>query len=231
MSRAVSVVTAAFGAYLLYAFVSGALYFYIHPVYIVPVAVTGIVLLVVVVLGGTTPATSTERGVPTRLALVLLALPVAVGLFLPPRPLGVSIAAQRGVDALPLGRLDDAPEFTVSARPETYTIKDWVRAQQADPEPGHYAGKSVRVTGFVYRDDRLPRDWFVVARFVVQCCAVDAQPIGLPVRVVSGALPASGSWVAVTGIWDVVDVRGERRAVIVPTTVAPTERPDQPYLY
>ena len=222
---------AAFGAYLLYAFVSGRLYFYIHPIYIIPVVVTGVVLLAVAVLSAGPPRAATERAVPARLALALLALPVAAGVFLPARPLGVSMAAQRGVDALPLGRLDDAPEFSVSTRPETYTIKDWVRAQQADPEPENHAGKALRVTGFVYRDDRLPRDWFVVARFVVQCCAVDAQPIGLPVRVAGGELPTPGSWVTIAGTWDVAEVRGERRAVIVPTTVVPTERPDQPYLY
>jgi uncharacterized repeat protein (TIGR03943 family) len=231
MRRGAPVVTAAFGAYLLYAFASGTLYFYIHPIYIIPVVVTGVVLLAVAVLGGAAPPEATERAVPARLSLALLALPVAVGIALPARPLGLSMAAQRGVDALPLGRIDDVPEWRVSTRPETYTIKDWVRAQQADPEPGHHAGKAVRVTGFVYRDDRLPRDWFVVARFVVQCCAVDAQPIGLPVRVAVGELPAPGSWVAIAGTWDVTEVRGERRAVIVPTTVAPTERPDQPYLY
>jgi putative membrane protein len=231
MSRGAPFLAAAFGAYLLYAYVSGRLYFYIHPVYIIPVVMTGMVLLAVAVLGGTAPAAATERAVPTRLALALLALPVVVGVFLPARPLGVSMAAQRGVDALPLGRIDDVPEFTVSTRPETYTIKDWVRAQQADPEPGRHAGKAVRVTGFVYRDDRLPRDWFVVARFVVQCCAVDAQPIGLPVRTAGGAVPEPGSWVTIAGTWDVAEVQGERRAVIVPTTVAPTERPDQPYLY
>jgi putative membrane protein len=66
---------------------------------------------------------------------------------------------------------------------------------------------------------------------VVQCCAVDAQPIGLPVRLTVGEHPTPGSWVAITGTWDVAEARGERRAVIVPTTVARTERPDQPYLY
>jgi hypothetical protein len=45
MSRGAPFLAAAFGAYLLYAFVSGRLYFYIHPVYIIPVVVTGMVLL------------------------------------------------------------------------------------------------------------------------------------------------------------------------------------------
>jgi uncharacterized membrane protein YcgQ (UPF0703/DUF1980 family) len=60
---------------------------------------------------------------------------------------------------------------------------------------------------------------------------VDAQPIGLPVRLPAEKIPSAGVWVAVTGTWAVAEVRGERRAVIVPAAVTPTDRPDQPYLY
>jgi putative membrane protein len=229
-SLGASVLAAAFGGYLLYAFATGALYFYIHPIYVIPTVVTGVVLLSVAVLGAA-PAPAAERTPPGRLAMALLAAPVALGALLPARPLGVSTAAQRGVDSIPLGGVNDLADFSVSARPETYTIKDWVRAQQADPEPAHHAGKPVRVTGFVFRDERLPSDWFVVARFMVQCCAVDAQPIGLPVRLAGGAPPPAGSWVTVAGTWDVTEVGGERRAVIAPATVTPTGRPEQPYLY
>jgi len=83
---------------------------------------------------------------------------------------------------------------------------------------------------FVHRDATLPAGWFLVARFVVQCCAVDAQPIGLPVRT-TGPAPEAGSWVTVEGTWDVAEMDGVRRAVIGATAIAPTARPDQPYLY
>ena len=124
-----------------------------------------------------------------------------------------------------------SPEFQVAVRSETLTIKDWVRALQTDPEPERIAGKPVRVIGFVYRDERLPRDWFFVARFVLQCCAVDAQPIGIPVRLTTATIPSAGSWVSVTGEWEVATVRGERRAVVAPAAVTRIEAPGQPYLY
>jgi putative membrane protein len=231
MARLVAVLVAGFGAYLLHAFASGTLYFYIHPIYIIPTVVTGVVLLLAAALGVGSPGPQEPHGGPSRVAVLLWALPLAVGLLLPARPLGLSTAAQRGVEAMPLGRLDDVPEFRVDARPETFTIKEWVKALQADPEPERQAGKPVRVTGFVYRDDRLPADWFLVARFVVQCCAVDAQPIGLPVRLVGADVPKAGAWVTVVGTWGLAEVHGHRRAVIVPTAVTPTERPEQPYLY
>jgi uncharacterized repeat protein (TIGR03943 family) len=164
-------------------------------------------------------------------SVLLWTIPVAAGVLLPARPLGVWTAAQRGIEAMPLGRIDDVPEFRVDVRPETLTIKDWVKALQADPEPERVAGKPVRVIGFVYRDDGLPADWFLVARFVVRCCAVDAQPIGIPVRSSERPIPTSGAWVDIAGEWEVASVRGERRAVVAPTAVTPTQRPQQPYLY
>jgi uncharacterized repeat protein (TIGR03943 family) len=220
---------AGFGAYLMYAYATGVLAFYIHPMYIVPTVLSGIVLMVGAVLGALGPAGGAVQ--PSRMSVLLWAVPVAIVVLLPARPLGVSTAAQRGVEALPLGRLEDVSEFRVDVRPETLTIKDWVRALQTDPEPERIAGKPVRVVGFVYRDERLPRDWFLIARFVVQCCAVDAQPIGIPVRLTAGQIPRAGSWVSVAGEWEVATVRGERRAVVAPTAVTLVEPPGQPYLY
>ncbi|HEY3064869.1 MAG TPA: TIGR03943 family protein [Methylomirabilota bacterium] len=224
MKRTAAVLALAYGIYFLSLFGTGGLYFYIHPIYVVPTAVTGALL---VALG----LASWRSGGPavSRLAAVILALPVSLGFLLPAQPLSPATASQRGVASASLGR-GDAPTFDVEARPERYTIKDWVKVFAADPEPGRHAGKPVRVTGFVHHDPSLPADSFLVARFVVQCCAVDAEPVGLPVRS-AGPPPPAGRWVEVEGAWEVHDVNGRRRAVIAATAVTPTARPDQPYLY
>jgi putative membrane protein len=226
-----SLLAGGFGLYLIHAFATGALYFYIHPIYMVPVAVAGTVLVGLAAFAAPRAPVAMNGSTPSARALALLALPLLIGVALPARPLGLAAATQRGVDATPLGSTDGVPELRVDVRPETLTIKDWVQAQRADPEPERHAGKSVRVTGFVYRDHRLPDDWFLVARFVVQCCAVDAQPIGLPVRLAGVPRLEAGTWVIVSGVWEVAALGGERRAVIAPTAVTPTERPEQPYLY
>ncbi len=213
-----------YGAYLVQAYARGVLYVYIHPIYVVPAAASGALLLVLGLLGW-----RGERTGPV--AAMLLALPLAAGLLLPARPLGVAAVEQRGVNAAPVGRLDEGPEFRLDVDPATYTIKDWVKAFQTDPEPTAHAGKPVRVVGMVYQDARLPAGTFLVARFVVQCCAVDAQPIGLLVRTSEAAALEAGRWVAVEGTMEVGDVEGRRRAVVTATAISPTGRPDQPYLY
>jgi putative membrane protein len=256
MNWPLAVIALGYGVYLLYGYAAGVLYFYINPIYIIPTALTGAVLVLLGLIVALAPRPrrgaqthSVEFAVPAEheahtadegradhpriswLTLGLLVLPLVCGFALAPKPLGVSTAAQRGVEVTPLGRVDDVVEFRVSSRPETYNIKDWVAAMRSDPDPESLAGKAVRVSGFVYRDSRLPDGWFLVARFVVQCCAVDATPIGLPVRTSGDASPKEGAWVAVDGAWDVAEIGRGRKAVVSATSITPIERPDRPYLY
>jgi putative membrane protein len=224
---------AGYGAYLLQAALSGALYFYIHPIYIVPTVLTGLVLLALALaslLGDGDNHHAHEP--PGPLTVIALALLLALGFLLPAQPLSAVSAERRGVE---LGgrtaSVEAAPEPALGTKPERYTIKDWVKAFQADPEPSRHAGKLARVTGFVHRNDRLPADWFMVARFVVKCCAVDAQPVGLPVHSAGHPVPEPGGWVSVEGAWEVAEVGGERRAVLRAARITPTPRPEQPYLY
>jgi putative membrane protein len=226
VSRATRLLAVGYGLYLLYVYWSGALYFYIHPLYAIPTLVSGLVLLGLAMLVPATDQPGPRRG----LAAVGLAVPLLLGILVPPQPLGLSSAAQRGVELGPIAGVESPAPLSLGLAPEAYTIKDWVKAFQADPEPGRHAGKPARVSGFVYRSADLPADWFLVARFVVKCCAVDAQPVGLPVRA-PGPVPAAGQWVAVEGAWEVVETAGSRKAVIAATRVTPVPRPDQPYLY
>jgi uncharacterized repeat protein (TIGR03943 family) len=221
-----------YGIYLLQAYARGTLLFYIHPIYVMPAAATGALLVLLGALAWRGDLRVTAR------AALLLAVPLVLGLVLPPRPLGIAAAAQRGLDAgggpgpaATAAALEDLAEFQLHADPATFTIKDWVKAFAADPDPAAHAGKPVRVTGFVYRDTSLPPGHVFVARFVVQCCAVDARPVGLPVRAVAADALAAGAWVAVQGEIDVADLGGRRRPVVVATSVEAAERPAQPYLY
>jgi hypothetical protein len=50
-------------------------------------------------------------------------------------------------------------------------------------DPAAFIGQEARLIGFVYRDDRFNGDEFMISRFVISCCAADAAPLGLVVRV------------------------------------------------
>jgi uncharacterized membrane protein YcgQ (UPF0703/DUF1980 family) len=67
----------------------------------------------------------------------------------------------------------------------------------------------------------------------VTCCAVDAQPIGVPVY-----LPGwqddfeVDDWVSVTGAFVSNPSTSSRQAIVLsPTETIPTEQPSQPYVY
>ncbi len=89
------------------------------------------------------------------------------------------------------------------------------------------------VTGFVTPDPDDPENVFYVARFVVTCCAVDAQPIGVPVYLPGWRQQHPvDSWVQVTGRF-VANPSAESRQplVIDPAGVTPIEQPGDPYVY
>ena len=78
-----------------------------------------------------------------------------------------------------------------------------------------------------------PDNMFYVSRFVVTCCAVDAQPLGVPVYLPGwqSTLEAD-TWVEVSGPFASNPSRSSTQAiVIVPDSVEAVEQPREPYLF
>ncbi|UQZ83374.1 hypothetical protein SK3146_02561 [Paenibacillus konkukensis] len=62
-----------------------------------------------------------------------------------------------------------------------------------------FVGKKMEMTGFVYRQEDMKDNQFVVGRFSVQCCSADATPFGVLVQYDRAQNFADDSWVTVTG--------------------------------
>ncbi|OXM87667.1 TIGR03943 family putative permease subunit [Paenibacillus rigui] len=62
-----------------------------------------------------------------------------------------------------------------------------------------FVGKKLELTGFVYRQEEMQSNQFVVGRFSIQCCSADASPFGVLVEYDRAANFPSDSWVTVTG--------------------------------
>jgi len=231
-----------YGAYLVYTYLSGSLNFYIHPSYFTLTFGTGLFLIGVAVLGllpqkyrevQNSCEPEGKDSAYSTLTYFWILLPLVLGFLLPPQPLSLATANQRGVDfnSLTLSR-DEIKKVSFRRDTEGFTIKDWIKLFNMDPEPQNHVGKKVHVVGFVFRrDNSLPKDAFLVSRFVVTCCAVDARPIGLPVRYEAHQNLEEGSWVDIKGTWEVGELNGKRTNFIHPVQIVSTERPAQPYLY
>jgi len=163
---------------------------------------------------------------------LLLILILGLGFLLPARPLSAATAAQRALDFNALNvsdKLDIAQPFSFNS--QQYDLGDWVKSFNINPDINAYVGKQVDVIGFVYKPENLPEDLFIVARFVITCCAVDARPVGLPVKYDMQDNLQENDWVQVKGNFASLDVNGKQQIVIEPDSVTKVETPTNPYIF
>lgn len=155
---------------------------------------------------------------------------------LPPATLTSATAGQRDVNsstaALDRTSVADAASASSDAY-RSFSVLDWAGLLRQTTDLAFYQGKTADVVGFVTPSDTDPDDVFYVSRFVVTCCAVDAQPVGVPVY-----LPgwqdqvAADDWVEVTGGFDTNRSSSSQDPIaLVPDDVTTVGQPSDPYLY
>lgn len=170
---------------------------------------------------------------PPSISSALLLGVAVFGLIYTPQAFASETAMQRGIsDTLTLTRAQ--PQRFVRAAPaEERTIIDWIRLVNVYPEPDAYAGDAVSVEGFVIYPEGWPQDYIMVSRFVLTCCAADAYPVGLPVKLTQSnrdAYPVD-SWLRVGGEMTSETLDGRRQLVIGPANIEAIATPDNPYEY
>jgi uncharacterized repeat protein (TIGR03943 family) len=240
---------------ILWLAVTDQLGLYIHPRYFVFTIVMAVISIVFVLLAFTLPARNTpaieqdahdhthdhdaspatDRG--TRWwAAGSFALVLVTGiamLVLPPAVLTTATVEQRDINGSVTG--GDPLETVELAGGDytTFTVKDWAGLLRQGAGESFFAGKTPTVVGFITPDADDAENVFYVARFVITCCAVDAQPIGVPVYFPGWQDQyAIDDWVTVTGTFIAnPSINSMQALVLTPTDIAPTDRPSQPYVY
>lgn len=184
----------------------------------------------------------TGRGRAVRLVLGGAAAVVTIGvtvsmLVLPPTTLSARTAQQRSVDSATLSNAtgsESAVSLLGSDGVDTseYGVKDWAALIRQTTDTTALVGQHVRLSGFVVPGTD---GSFTLTRFVISCCAVDAQPVGLGVVTDGdGADPApeEGQWVTVSGALAAnPDQSADARIVIKAATITEIAQPKDPYEY
>ncbi|MFC6553838.1 TIGR03943 family putative permease subunit [Cohnella cellulosilytica] len=60
-------------------------------------------------------------------------------------------------------------------------------------------GKTIEVSGFVYREGNMGPRQFGVSRFAISCCTADASPYGVMITFGKADTLETDEWVSVTG--------------------------------
>lgn len=165
-----------------------------------------------------------EPGPSWRTGVFLAA--VAVGLLVPARSLSAASSQSSSLGALQLAS-------HVSTGQPGDKFGAWIGALSNHPDPNWWAGQHVTLVGFVANQAGLPPRSFIVGRYLVTCCVVDATLMGFPVQIKRGALPPQGAWVQVSGTfgrryW--TDPNGAHYPLIEHARLSRVTVPSNPYL-
>lgn len=234
-----------FAAVSLWLAIEGKLGFYIHPRYnlfTIVMSTIAVALFVIAAIttrphdhdhhGSDRPRRRRTRLVDIASLATVLAV-LAAFVVLPPTTLSSATAANRSANDV--GVVAPAEDIHASGAAEMFaalTVRDWAGLLLRNQSPGFYRGKPVDVIGIVTPSSLSP-DVFFVTRFVVTCCAVDAQPVSIPVYQPGWAETlAVDSWVRVQGGFQPGPASlGSGQLVVVPIEISPEEVPREPYLF
>jgi putative membrane protein len=221
----------------------GRLGFYIHPRYnlfTMAMALLGLGLLIVAVLTHKPhehdhlPARRARRYTAADLASVGITTALLLTVIvLPPTTLSSATAQNRSANDVgvvtPADSIDEAGGAQLF---QSLTVRDWAGLLIQNQSPSFYRGKPVDTIGLVTPSDVSP-DVFYLTRFVVTCCAVDAQPVSIPVYQPGWqqTFPVD-SWVRIQGGFSPAPagVSGPG-LVLIPLEITMEEVPREPYLF
>lgn len=168
----------------------------------------------------------------TGFGVWILALPLLIGLLVPPRALGTTEIATRGINAsAPLTARSGEETLSVELASTQRTVLDWIRAFNYANEPRLFEGEAADVTGFVYHDERLEAGQFMVGRFSLTCCVADAVATGMVVNWPEAAGLVDNQWVRVRGVIEVAEFDEKTVPLIRAASVENVPTPVQPYLF
>ncbi|QOV22612.1 TIGR03943 family putative permease subunit [Anabaenopsis elenkinii] len=230
------------GILMLQYWLSGKLYLLIHPNFFGLVIGCGIALLLLGFLKmrdiwrkrrmANTSNIQHMNLFPPGAGSALLLTVAILGLMITPRVFASDTAIQLGVtDLLSTGRVQPQ-SFRPSIRPEDRSLVDWARTLNVYPEPDSYTGQKAKVQGFVVHPPDIGENYIFLARFVITCCAADAYPVGLAVK-----LPENqeryppDTWLEVEGQMITETLAGKRNLTIAATSIQEIPQPRNPYSY
>lgn len=227
--------------YFTYSLLStGKIYYFIHPKMLryVRFSFAAFFILTILQLKNIFKVNKNEN--KRKISFGVFLLPLILGLFLNPQQLSSEIASKKGVSILQsnvktttskseaLAVTDDALVIDSSNFSE---ITDDIMYSAADK----YKGKTITITGFVYRDETFSKKEFVAARLMMICCAADTAVVGLLCDWDNTATLKNNDWYKVTGIMDTKVHEHEGKEETTPFVkvqkVEVAQKPENQYVY
>ncbi len=117
-------------------------------------------------------------------------------IFFPPRPLSSASVDQRGINSdLASLKLKKTLNFKINSSQRTFA--DWIKIISNTENITKFIGEKAEIKGFTYKKND---EWYL-SRFLIRCCAADASPVALRIKLPTTAKVKIDDWLTVKGVW------------------------------
>jgi len=95
----------------------------------------------------------------------------------------------------------------------------------------NFLGKTIVISGFVYREEDMTQNQFVIARLAMMCCSADTEPYGVLATYSHGNQLIEDTWVRITGILTTTNYRDLEIMDLDVSKIEYMNTPSSPYVY
>ncbi|PPA69563.1 TIGR03943 family putative permease subunit [Jeotgalibacillus proteolyticus] len=106
-----------------------------------------------------------------------------------------------------------------------------VYIEEIQTNPQMYNGKKIKIKGFVYKENGLNSNQFIISRFLINHCVADARVVGMVSEYKDAALYTQDTWVELQGTIRTEEYNGVEIPVIQVEEVETISEPDDPYIF
>jgi putative membrane protein len=90
----------------------------------------------------------------------------------------------------------------------------------------NFIGKEIKIKGFVYPDNNVTNNQFIIGRIGVNCCTADATPYGVIIENTGTVSYSKDTWLSITGTISKTKFNNEDVLMIKPSTIESISKPD-----
>lgn len=102
---------------------------------------------------------------------------------------------------------------------------------QINEEPEKYLGKTIKMKGFVYKEEGFESNQLVLTRFLITHCIADASSIGFLTEFNEADTLEQDTWLEVEGTLQMTVYDGSKMPVLKITSWNKIKEPKEPYIY
>lgn len=103
--------------------------------------------------------------------------------------------------------------------------------EELNEQPRDYVGRTIKMSGFVFKEDGFNSNQLVVSRFMITHCIADASILGLLAEFKEANSFKEDTWLEIEGVLDVTKYGEYEIPVIKATNWKVIDEPTEPYVY